>query len=258
MSAMEPVDPLVAFVTGASSGIGRGLAVRLAQEGYAVGLAARRAERLQEVAGDIRDYGGAAAALPCDVSDPASVRAAVETCRGDLGPIDLLVANAGIGARTAPDELTARQVETVMAVNFFGAIHAVEAVLPEMLRRRSGHLVAVSSMAGFGGLPERASYAASKAALSTFFESLRLDLRGSGIAVTVISPGFVQTEMTSDDGRSRPFIMEVDEAVERMIVSILNRDPSLVFPRPLGAAVWAARILPRRLYDVLAHRTRSP
>lgn len=255
---MDAVEPLVAFVTGASSGIGRGLSVRLAQEGYTVGLAARREERLREVAGDIRDYGGAAVVLPCDVSDPTSIRRATSACRDQLGPIDLLVANAGVGARTPPESLSARQVEEVMAVNFFGAVHAVEAVLPEMLRRRSGHLVAVSSIAGFGGLPGRAAYSSSKAALATFFESLRVDLRGSGVAVTVISPGFVRTEMTVDDGRSRPLIMEVDAAVDRMIDAILDRRASLVFPRRLGAAVWAARVLPRRLYDLLALGARQP
>lgn len=253
---MDAPDPLVAFVTGASSGIGRGLAVRLAQEGYAVGLAARRLGRLEEVVGDIHDYGSRAQAFECDVSVGDQVRQAVGECRMALGPIDLLVANAGMGAQTLPETLSAEDVEAVFRTNFMGAVYAVEAVLPEMLRRRSGHLVVVSSLAGFGGLPTRGAYAASKAALTTFFESLRVDLRDTGIAVTVVHPGFVRTEMTRRDGRRRPLIMEVDEAVDRMMDAIHARRPSVMFPRRLGGVAWAARLLPRRAYDFFAHRTR--
>ena len=249
------MDQPVALVTGASSGIGRGLAVRLAQEGYAVALAARRFDRLEEVAGDIRDYGGVAIPIRCDVSDPEQVRAAVAECRERLGPVELLVANAGIGSRTEPGHLSAEEVERVLAVNFWGAVHAAEAVLPEMLRRRMGHLVAVASVAGFGGLPGRGSYTASKAALFNFFESLRMDLRDSGVAVTVISPGFVRTEMTRQDDRPRPFIMEVDEAVDRMMRAIHARRPSLMFPRRLAGIAWMGRIFPRSFYDFLARRT---
>ena len=251
---MDTGESPVAFVTGASSGIGRGLAVRLAQEGYAVGLAARRKDRLEEVVGDIHDYGGRAQAFECDVSDPDRVRQAVGECRLALGPIDLLVANAGVGARAAPDSLSAEDVEAVFQTNFMGAVVAAESVLPEMLRRRSGHLVAVSSVAGFGGLPQRAAYTASKAAMTTFFESLRLDLRDTGVAVTVIHPGFVRTEMTGRDARRRPFIMDVDQAVDRMMAAIDARRPSLMFPRRLAGVAWMARVLPRSVYDLLAHR----
>ncbi|MGI9625467.1 MAG: SDR family NAD(P)-dependent oxidoreductase [Longimicrobiales bacterium] len=248
------MDAPVAFVTGASSGIGRGLAVRLAQEGYAVGLAARRLDRLQEVAGDIRDYGGQAVAYQCDVSRESEVRGAVVRCRSDMGPIELLVANAGIGMRTDAGDLDSAEVDHLMSVNFMGAVYAVEAVLPDMLARKSGQLVTVASIAGFGGLPKTAAYSASKAAMINFFESLRLDLEGEGIAVTVVNPGYVQTEMTVADGRTRPFIMEVDEAVDRMIRAIVQRRRSLTFPWPLAAAAWWGRILPRGVYDGIARR----
>ncbi|NNM33400.1 MAG: SDR family NAD(P)-dependent oxidoreductase [Gemmatimonadetes bacterium] len=245
----------MAFVTGASSGLGRGLAVRLAQEGYAVGVAARRWQRLEEVVGDIQDYGGRAQAFECDVSDPDQIRRAVGECRLALGPIELLVANAGVGARSDLQSFSADEVDAVFRTNFMGAVVAAESVLPEMLRRRSGHLVAVSSVAGFGGLPGRAAYSASKAAMTTFFESLRLDLHDSGVAVTVIHPGFVRTEMTGRDGRRRPFIMDVDGAVDRMMAAIEARRPSLMFPKRLAAWPWMARVLPRTMYDFLARRT---
>ena len=224
----------VAFVTGASSGIGRGLSVRLAQEGYAVGLAARRLNRLEEVAGDIRDYGGDSLPLVCDVGHHGQVEAAVRACEEALGPVDLLVANAGRGDRTRVTDLSAADVERVMSVNFLGAVYAVEAVLPGMLSRGSGQLVAIASAAGFGGIPGAAAYSASKGAMINFFESLRLDLEPRGIAVTVVSPGFVDTEMTASDGKARPFMVDLDDAVEHIARAILARKKSLVFPLARG------------------------
>ncbi len=249
-----PPPPPVALVTGASSGIGRGIAVRLAREGWAVGLAARRQARLEEVAGDIRDCDGGVSVHVCDVAEPEQVRSAVAECRTALGPVELLVANAGVALRASPADLDAEEVERLFRVNFFGAVHAVEAVLPEMLRRRSGHLVAVASLAGFGGLRERAAYGASKAAMIAFFESLRLDLASQGVAVTVANPGFVRTEMTERDDRPRPFIIDADPAVDRIYRAVLARRPSVSFPWQVASAAALARSFPRRVYDLLAKR----
>ncbi len=255
---MAPAAQPVAFVTGASSGIGRALAVRLAQEGYAVGLAARRAERLREVAGDVGDYHGAASVHECDVSDSEQVSKAVAACRLALGPIDLLVANAGVGAVASATDLDAEDVSRILAVNFMGAVHAVECVLPEMLRRGSGHLVAIASLAGLNGMPQRAAYCASKAAMIAFFESLRMELRPAGVAVTVVNPGFVRTEMTVDDGRPRPFIMDVDSAAEHIWRAISARRVSAAFPWQLAPAAMLARALPRSAYDWLVRRLFRP
>lgn len=251
-------DRPVAFVTGASSGIGRGLAVRLAREGFAVALAARREDRLNTVAADIRNADGAASVHPCDVSDPRQVRRAVADCRAALGPVELLVANAGAAVRDSADALDAAEVERLFRVNFMGAVYAVEAVLPEMLDRGSGQLAAVASLAGFGGLRGRAAYGASKAAMIHFFESLRLELRCRGVAVTVASPGFVRTEMTElDDGRPRPFMTEADPAVDRIARAILARRRAVAFPWPLAVPARLSRALPRALYDALARRVPS-
>ena len=244
----------VAFITGASSGLGRGLAVRLAQEGWAVGLAARREDRLHEVLADVRDYGGRGGVYPCDVGDKAAVQAAVAACVRELGPVSLLVANAGVGHRTEPETFDSEDVERVLRVNFLGAVYAVEAVLPEMLRQGEGHLVGVGSLAGYGGLPKTSAYSASKGALINFFESLRLDLRPKGIAVTVINPGFVRTEMTDQHDRPRPFMLELDQGVEHMMQAIKRRRRSARFPWPLSTLVAAARLFPRWLYDALAGR----
>ena len=251
------MDRPVALVTGASSGIGRALALGLAREGYAVGLVSRRISVLTDVARGVEERGGRALALGADVSDQGQVRAAAASVRQDFGAIDLLVANAGVAHRASPGELDGGEVLRVMETNFMGSVYAAEAVLPEMLGRNSGHLVAVASLAGFGGLPGRAAYGASKAAMINFFESLRLELRATDIAVTVISPGFVRTAMTGGKDAKRPFLVELEPAVARILRAIRRRQGSLAFPWQVAWPAALARVAPRKLYDLLASRVRS-
>lgn len=241
-----------AFVTGASSGLGRELALRLADAGYRVGVAARRRPRLEELVREIESRGGTAAACPCDVSDREAVERAVTACSHELGPVDLLVANAGVSEMTRVEDFSADDVERLMRINFFGAVYAVESVLPGMLERDRGHLVAVGSLAGYGGIPRTAAYSASKGALHNFFESLRVDLRGSGVAVTLITPGYVDTAMTRQNDHRMPFLVELDDAVDRMMDAIARRKRLLAFPAPLAGLVWLAQIFPAWLYDWLA------
>lgn len=244
----------VCFITGASSGLGMGLAVRLADDGYSIGLAARREALLEEVAGKVREVGGEAGTFPCDVSNPEQVNTAIRRCEEEMGPVDLLVANAGISLNTRVDAFDASEIEKVIRINLLGAIYATEAVLPGMLRRGRGQIVAVSSIAGFAGLPMSAAYSASKGGMTNFFESLRIDLRGSGVDVTVITPGFVKTPMTAHNRHRMPFLMEMDPAVELMAKAINKRKKSLAFPWPLAAIAGSARILPRPAYDWIAGR----
>ena len=246
----------VALITGASSGMGRGLAMRLATHGYQVGLAARRVEPLEEVAADIRAAGGEAVALQCDVSDRDDMCAAAERCREEFGAIDLLVANAGRSEMTLVDEWDSDMIEQLMRVNFFGVVYAVEAVLPAMLDRGRGHIVGVSSLAAFGGLPRTAGYSAAKAAVTNFLESLRVDLRGRGVDVTVISPGYVRTPMTDRNLHSMPLLVELDDAVDLMHRAIVRRARAYHFPWPLATLIWVGQIFPRRLYDWVVSRIR--
>ncbi len=240
----------VALVTGASSGIGRALSVRLAEDGYDVGLCARRAGLLEEVAQAVRSAGGRASVHPHDVSSRDAVLHAVAECEQRLGAVDLLIANAGIGGRRGV-EVDGENVERVFGVNVLGAVYAVEAVLPAMLQRGSGHLVCVSSIAAYGGLPRAGAYSASKAALTTYFESKRLDLRGTGVDVTVLAPGWVRTPMTGGEHSTRPILLELEPAVDRMMRAIRERRPHLAFPWTLATAVRLGRLLPRFAYDRL-------
>jgi short-subunit dehydrogenase len=230
------------------------LALRLAREGYALGLSARRGALLSDVATEIEAAGGTAEVFPCDVSDRGEVLGAIRSCQEAIGPVDLLVANAGISRNTLLEPFDVEAIEMVLRINLLGAIYSTEGVLAGMIERGSGQIVAISSIAGYGGLPMSAAYSASKAGMTNFFESLRIDLRGTGVDVTMINPGFVKTPMTDHNRHSMPFLMELDDAVEIMFGAILRRKKSLSFPWQLATVAGLARLLPRGAYDWLASR----
>jgi short-subunit dehydrogenase len=223
----------VAVITGASSGIGRSLARELAAQGAHVGLIARRRDQLETLAEEIRTAGGTAALVPADVGDRAQTVAAVRELAAKLGPVDLLVANAGVGAPTLLDPVNVPDIERMFRVNVLGMVYSFEAVLPDMLRRGRGHLAGVSSLAAYKGLPGESAYCASKAAMSSYLEGLRIQLRDRGIAVTTICPGFVRTPMTAVNDFHMPFLMEADEAARRIARALWRRRKVYNFPWPM-------------------------
>jgi len=247
-------NPPVCFITGASSGFGEGLATRFAAMGYAVGVSARRVDRLEALARQIRNDGGRVTVHPADVADREELLGAIRRCREELGPVDLLIANAGVSRYEPPEELDAREVEKLLRINFLGAVTATEGVLPNMLERGRGHIVVLSSLASFQGLLFHGSYCASKAAMNGFFESLRLDISDRGVDVTIITPGFVKTEMTAHNSHRMPFLMDLEPALDIMVRGIRKRKRMVRFPRPLSTLTWWARVLPRGFYDWLVGR----
>lgn len=238
----------VTVVTGASSGIGRSLARRLAAVGDPVAVLARRAQLLETLVAEIAAAGGRALALPCDVTDRESVRRALAEVERVLGPVERLVANAGGGSEAPVEAFRAADVEACLALNVVGVANCIEAVLPGMLQRRAGHLVATSSLAGYRGLPNAAAYSAAKGALTNLMESLRVDLRRRGVDVTVLAPGFVRVKPGK---RARPLELDLEDATARMHRAIRRRDPFYAFPLPMVLAVRFGRWLPARLYDRL-------
>jgi NAD(P)-dependent dehydrogenase (short-subunit alcohol dehydrogenase family) len=242
----------VTLVTGASSGIGRSLARRLAAHGDAIAALARRAELLDSLVAEIEAAGGRALAVPCDVTDREGLRKAAERAASVLGPIDRLVANAGGGTPTPGDAFDAGSFEAVVRLNLVGTAYSIEAVLPDMLRRGAGHLVAVSSLAGYRGLPTGAAYCAAKAGVTNLMESLRIDLRPRGIDVTLLLPGFVRVKPgPGKRKKGKPLQLELEDATARMERAILARRARFAFPWPLVAAVGTGRVLPSRVYDRL-------
>ena len=236
------------FLTGASAGIGRSLALRLAADGEPIVVAARNLPALEELAAEIRKRGGESLAVQCDVTDPHSVAQAIGRAEAGFGPVTRLVANAGGSETTRVDAFDADHVARVLDLNVLGVARCIEAVLPGMLKRGTGHLVVTSSLAAYRGLPGAAAYSAAKAALTRLLEGLRVDLRGRGVDVTVIAPGFVRNKPTRSN---QPFMVELEPATERMARAIRARKPYYAFPWSLAALMRAASMLPPALYDRL-------
>lgn len=244
----------VVLITGASSGIGRGLSLNLAKRGAMVGLVARRKDELDQLVHEIEATGGKAIALPVNVQDADAVREAAQRLHAHFGAIDILIANAGIGINTNPADLSVQDFERVMDVNVLGAVNSVAAVVPQMIEKGSGQLVAISSLAAYRGLPKSAAYCASKAAVSILFESFRLDLKPKGIDVTIIHPGFIKTPLTAGREAQMPFLLELDDAVEKIVGAIERKKKSYAFPWQLATIVRLGMIMPNFLYDQISRR----
>jgi len=245
------------LITGASSGIGEGLALAVAKKGAVLGLLARREDLLRELAAKCEKAGGVARAYPADVTDPSAVEEAFQQFTHEFSTVDILIANAGIGGNSeSVRSYHPQSVKQVIDVNLNGAVNAVYAVLPRMLEQGHGQLVAISSLAGFRGLPKSAAYSASKAALTTFFESVRLDVKEKGIDVTIIQPGFIKTPLTAGRHNRMPFLMELDDAIPLFIRAIEKRKKFAAFPWQLATIVRAGKFMPAWMYDRIAGRAR--
>lgn len=242
------------MITGASSGIGKGLALEIAARGGRLGLVARREDLLNEIVDEIAKRNGTAIAVSADVRDANAMQQAADRLRGELGPIDVLIANAGVATTDYVAKLDPQVVADVININVLGAVNTVAAVLPEMVERKSGQLVGIASLAGYRGLPKSAAYCASKAAVSSFFESLRIDLRHTGVTVSIIYPGFIKTPLTSGRQAKMPYLMELDYGVKKIVTAIEKRKKSYAFPWQLATIVRSGLIMPPALYDWIAER----
>ena len=238
----------VVWITGASSGIGESLARELADRGARVAITARRGDRLDAIAGDRM------LSVPADVTDLDAMRAAAARVEEELGPIDLAVLNAGTWKQmdvTAWDtELFRRHVET----NLMGMVHGIDAVLPGMRRRRGGVIAGVSSVAGYRGWPSSEAYGSTKAAEINLLESLRIDLLPLGIRVLTVCPGFVRSDLTSQNTFRMPFLMEPPDAAARIADGIAREKAEMVFPLPMMLLMKATRLVPIRPWAALMSR----
>jgi short-subunit dehydrogenase len=242
----------VVMITGASSGIGRGLALEIASRGANLALLARREDLLKEIVSEARNVKAVSSGV--DVRDAKAVREAADRFRKELGPIDILIANAGIGTADHAVRLTPEHAANVININVLGAVNSVAAVLPEMVERRQGRLVAISSLAAYRGLAKSAAYCASKAALTAYFESLRIDLRSTGVGVTIIHPGFIKTDLTAGRAAKMPYLMELDHGVQKIVSAIEKEKKIYAFPWQLATIVRASMLMPVFMYDWIAER----
>lgn len=250
--------PLI-FITGASSGIGQALAWRFYQAGYSLALVARRTEETTAWAqgqgldaARYRVYGA-------DVSVMDNIIAAGQQCMAAQGVPDVVIANAGISigvdssCRADLDDMA-----RTFATNNLGLAATFHPFLDAMTRRRSGTLVGIGSVAGIRGLPGHGAYCASKAAVIAYCESLRGELRGEGVRVVTICPGYIDTPLTRQNRYSMPFLMQVDDFADRAFRSITAGDSYRVIPWQMGLVAKLLRLLPNWLYDkALAGRPRK-
>ncbi len=227
----------VAIVTGASSGIGKATALALARAGAHVALAARRAPLLQDVAREVEALGREALPIPTDVTVREQVHTLVEKTLERWGRVDILIANAGVYVRSPIRELDIADLEFSMAVNFYGSVYPVLAVLPHMLDQGQGHIVLVTSMDAKKGLPPDAPYVAAKFALAGFGDVLRQELHNTGVGVTVVFPGRVDTPLIAN--LKVPWIsakISPEKVAKAIVKGIQRNKPEIIVP-------WQARLL---------------
>ncbi|HXI11656.1 MAG TPA: SDR family NAD(P)-dependent oxidoreductase [Thermoanaerobaculia bacterium] len=238
-----------AIITGGSSGIGLALANELVTRGYRVALLARRLEHLEREASRLRESGAEVVAVQCDVTLAQEVRSGVQRVVEQWGPIDLVIANAGLGLPTPAVGFDLGNAEAMMRTNFFGMIYLFDAVVPSMIERRTGHFAGIASLAGLRGLPTSGVYSASKAAMQAFLEAVRVELAQFGVAVTIVNPGFVRTDMTSKNNFTMPFLMEADDAAARIVTGLERRCATIEFPLGTSLMMRFARALPTAVFD---------
>ncbi len=252
----------VVAITGASSGIGKELALRLAGEGAWLALGARNGEKLKEVARACREKGGKALAVTLDVAEKESCRHFMEKTAEVYGKIDVLVNNAGISMWAYFEEFTElTPFEEIMQVNYFGSLYCTFYALPH-LKKSKGRIVGVSSLTGKTGVPTRSGYAASKHAMAGFFDTLRIELKETGVSVTMVYPGFVATDVRKrafgPDGKSlddspldETRTMTVEKCVDLMLPAIKNRKRELVMTTKGKLGLWLKLLAPA-LVDKIA------
>lgn len=233
------------LITGASSGIGAGLAHEVARRGARVGLLARREDRIRELAAEMESSGGRAAWAVADVTDTHGLHAALDRLAEELGGDDVVVANAGFGRAESPRRFKPGRAMTMYDTNLFGMLRTFDWALPRYLERRSGHLVGVASIASFVGFPDNAAYCGSKAAMRVHLQSLRCSLKRYGVSVTTICPGYVKSELTDINDHKMPFLWETDRAARKIADAIEKGRGEVVFPWQMKLFLsLALRLLP--------------
>ena len=248
------------IISGAASGIGLELCRLFARRGASVGLIDRDGTKLEEFADELLRAGTRCAVSIVDVRDREQVGRAVQEIVGALGPADILIPCAGVCRASTVDDLKIAEREEIVRINFLGMIYVVEAVLPTMLQRRSGHIVGISSMAGLRGIPFEPAYSASKAAVAAYLESLRSELRQRGIAVTTVFAGYVQTPLLDEINglrgadMSRGRALTASAAAATIVTAIDRRRSYIYLPWAIGFSARMSRLMPPRLYDRVMSR----
>ena len=234
----------VAWITGASGAIGGEIVRRLAAAGVKVGATARPSEKLDTLAASSSNI----KAFPADVLQPYALKVCARNVESELGPIDLALLGAGMYVPFDIRNIDLDGFHKTMALNVDGVINAIAAVLPSMLQRKSGHVAIMGSLFGYSGWPDNGSYGASKAALINLAESLKLELEGEGIAVTIINPGFVDTPLNASyDAKKKLYVMSKERCARKILERLPNKPYEIAFPPQVAGFLKSVRSMPRAL-----------
>ncbi len=241
----------IVWITGASSGIGRALALRLARSGRRVVASARRADALAALA---HEAGGRLVTLPVDTTDAAACENAVAWIEAEIGPIGLAVLNAGTHIPTPAADFAVTPVRKLVETNLMGTVNALAPVLAAMRARMRGRVAVVASLAGYRGLPTAAAYGATKAGLINMCEALKPECDAFGVKIQIVCPGFVRTPLTDRNTHPMPMLMEVDDAAAAIAAGLETDRFEIAFPRPFAFVLKSLAMIPRSLYFRLVRR----
>ena len=244
---MQPKDG-VAWVTGASSGIGEAVALELAGRGWTVAITARRLDQLEDIARRAEGLPGRVVAHAGDVTDITSMQAVVDGIESVQGPIALAFLNAGVAPYTRAGALDIEAFEQAFAVNTLGAVKGMAAVLDRMKQRKRGQIAVTASSAGYGGLPKAAAYGASKAAAIHLCQALKFDCDNLGIRLQVVNPGFIDTPLTRRNDFPMPFLMSAEDAARRTVDGFERGGFEITYPRRLSWPIKLVNLLPYPAY----------
>ena len=253
MRSVEP-DQGVIWVTGASSGIGRALALKLARQGFRVAVTARNLESLLSLQTEARDSGGAIIVLDGDVTHAGDMERVVNAIEYEHGGLQAAILNAGVYIPVRGGDLKVEDFEKTFAVNLSGVVHCLVPAVRAMKARKQGRILLVSSVTGYGGLPTSAAYGATKAALINMAESLKFDLDPLGIDLQVVNPGFVETPATAQNAFEMPALVSADVAARRIIEGMAAGGFEITFPRRFTYVLKLLRLLPYALYFPLVRK----
>lgn len=238
------------WITGASTGIGREVAVRLAEAGAIVACSARSADKLADMSAispNLRPYA-------LDVTDLIAAKATHARIEANIGPLDLVILNAGVWHPMGAEDYDPERVFQSMDVNYKGVVAALAPVMAAMRARRRGHIAIVASVAGYRGLPKSSAYGPTKAALINLVESLAAELSLNGVTMSIVNPGFVRTPMTAVNDFPMPFIIDSDEAANRIIAGLQAKRYEIAFPTRMAIAMKLMQRMPNWLFLRISRR----
>lgn len=246
-------SPHTILITGASSGLGKALALYYAQPDTTLLLTGRHEERLNQTAKDCQEKGAKTETLPCDITNKNTLITWISD-HDKKTPIDLVIANAGISGGTSNHGESLEQIEVIFNTNIYGVIHTIEPLIATMRKRQHGQIAIIGSLAGYRGMPGAPAYSASKAAVRVYGEALRGTLCKDHIGVTVVTPGFIQTPLTDVNQFPMPFIMSSTRAATIIARRLRRNPPRIAFPFIMYSLILLLTFLPLRLTDMLFSR----